>query len=133
MAETKSLWPEDMEDSFEFIRLFGSLQQKAHETAKEKGWWDTDRTLPHCMGMVMTEMAEVIEAARKGYQYPDGTFVVPQSGKIPVHNVLEEEMADVFIRLMDTAQRFRLNVAGAIWDKMEYNKTRPHRHGGKNY
>jgi NTP pyrophosphatase (non-canonical NTP hydrolase) len=42
---------------------------------------------------------------------------------------LEEELADIIIRCLDTAHTFNLDIGRAILDKCEYNKTRPWMHG----
>jgi hypothetical protein len=44
---------------------------------------------------------------------------------------MEEELADIIIRAMDTACVFGLDIGNAVKLKHEYNKTRPHKHGGK--
>jgi len=70
----------------------------------------------------VTELAEAMEA------YRDGN---PESDKIPGYSKLEEELADVVIRLLDFAGGEGLDIEGAVMAKMAYNETRPYRHGGK--
>jgi len=41
------------------------------------------------------------------------------------------ELADVVIRIMDMCGLYGMDLEAAIDRKMEYNKTRPYRHGGK--
>lgn len=41
----------------------------------------------------------------------------------------EEELADVIIRILDMAEAKDWNIAKAIIEKHEYNKTRPYKHG----
>ena len=41
------------------------------------------------------------------------------------------ELADCVIRIADMAELLGIDLEGCIRVKMEYNKTRPHRHGGK--
>jgi hypothetical protein len=43
----------------------------------------------------------------------------------------EEELADIVIRVFDTAYSLGINIGSAIESKMAYNSTRPHKHGGK--
>lgn len=40
-------------------------------------------------------------------------------------------MADCIIRILDWAGKEGLDMDKIIREKMEYNKTRPYRHGGK--
>lgn len=44
---------------------------------------------------------------------------------------LEEEMADIAIRLFDDAGAMGIDLEAAIEAKFAYNRTRSHRHGGK--
>ena len=41
------------------------------------------------------------------------------------------EVADAFIRILDLAGAHKIDLEHIIELKHEYNKTRPHRHGGK--
>ena len=105
---------------------FQHLQEIAHEIAVRKGWWETERTITHQLMKMVTELAEAEEEISKNTHQPwevyhkDG---VPQG--FPV------ELADVVIRIFDTATRYNISMADIIVDKMWYNTTRPYRHGGK--
>ena len=41
------------------------------------------------------------------------------------------ELADVIIRILDMGYAEGIDIGQAIHTKMQYNKTRSHRHGGK--
>jgi NTP pyrophosphatase (non-canonical NTP hydrolase) len=41
------------------------------------------------------------------------------------------EMADALLRICNTCERFQIPLEMAVEMKMEYNKSRPARHGGK--
>lgn len=41
------------------------------------------------------------------------------------------ELADVVIRLMDMCDHYGIDLAAAVVEKHEFNKSRPYRHGGK--
>jgi NTP pyrophosphatase (non-canonical NTP hydrolase) len=43
----------------------------------------------------------------------------------------EEELADIIIRALDTSHQLGLDINAAVNKKMEYNLTRPYRHGNK--
>lgn len=44
---------------------------------------------------------------------------------------IPSELADIIIRVLDICGYHRIDIAAAIADKMAYNETRSHRHGGK--
>ena len=64
----------------------------------------------------MTELAEVVEAARKGEE-----------------ENMREELADVLIRVFDYCAALNMDLDKVVSDKMEKNRTRPYRHGNKLY
>ena len=98
------------------------IQTRVHKTAVEHGWWEQPRPVGEVLMLMVTELAEAMEA------YRDGN---PESDKIPGYSKLEEELADVIIRVLDFAGGTGLNIEGAVTAKMAYNDTRPYRHGGK--
>jgi hypothetical protein len=51
-------------------------------------------------------------------------------GLNPLTN-LEEELADIVIRALDTAREQGIDIANAVRVKDAYNKSRPHKNGGK--
>ncbi len=67
---------------------------------------------PVKLSLIMTELAEAIEAHRKG----------------DLENLMEE-MADIFIRLLDLAGAINMDVEGEIQKKMATNLKRPPKHG----
>lgn len=99
---------------------FATVQQYVNRTAREKGWWDDDRSDGEAIALIHAELSEMLEALRSGN---------PVSTKIPMNTCVEEEAADVVIRLMDLAQQRGWNIAGAIINKLEYNDTREYKHG----
>lgn len=98
------------------------LGKTIHENAKAKGWWETDRNDGELIALCHSELSEMLEGLRHGNS---------ASEHIPTFTAAEEEAADVVIRLMDMCEARGWNLAGAILAKMEFNATRPHKHGGK--
>ncbi|MCL6598976.1 MAG: hypothetical protein K6T81_09555 [Alicyclobacillus macrosporangiidus] len=97
--------------------VLDALIRDVHATAVAKGWHETIVPLPVHLALIHSEVSEALQADRKG----EGDQAVA------------EELADVVIRAMDTAAAHGLDLAGALLTKMETNKRRPYRHGGRRY
>lgn len=109
-----------------FYREWEEMQEGVHQTAVEKGWWteDRERNDAECIALMHSELSEALEALREGN---------PPDSKCPRFSSLEIELADVIIRIMDYAEPNGLNIAGAIEAKVSFNKSRPFKHGGKEF
>jgi NTP pyrophosphatase (non-canonical NTP hydrolase) len=78
------------------------------------------------------EVSEFWEAFRKGtlHEPCDKAPKMVALG-LPALSCVEEEVADIIIRALDTAQAYGVDVAKALAVKHAYNTTRPTLHGGK--
>lgn len=92
------------------------LCKEAYETAISKGWHDEPREMGTLLALIHSEVSEALEADRKGY-----------------FNNFTEELADICIRVFDLCGSRGIDLESAIREKMEYNKSRPYKHGGKAY
>jgi NTP pyrophosphatase (non-canonical NTP hydrolase) len=106
-------------------------QRASHALAVEKGWHpedgpdprDPNRALAWLM-LASSELAEAAEEVREG-RWEQWT---EESGKPAGVGV---EVADCVIRLLDSCEAWGIDLQARIEDKHAFNRTRPHRHGGK--
>ncbi len=113
----------DMMNVASFKICFDQLQERIHLDAIVKGWWEEDRNDGEMIALMHSELSEALEALREGN---------PASTKIEA-SLVEEELADVVIRIMDYCERNNYNLADAIVKKVVFNKTRSYKHGGKKF
>jgi NTP pyrophosphatase (non-canonical NTP hydrolase) len=144
-AQPNPLVPSPTEDAF--VLSWNQLSRAVHNNACQKGFWDNRQQLTaavnsscgagssesghvhdliasQCLALITTEIGEATDALRAGNPYEQGLENV---------RAVEAELADVVIRIMDTAAAFRWDVAGAIMKKTAFNASRPRMHGGKRF
>ena len=144
-------------DKFEFIAYFRKKQKDIHENAIKHGWYEEDRSFGDLIALVHTEASEALEEYRNGrgfneiYYADNGkpyekSFIKflcyklsSKKKKLEIErNVparkpegIPIELADVVIRVMDMCEHYGIDLWAAIERKNAYNRTRPHKHGGK--
>jgi NTP pyrophosphatase (non-canonical NTP hydrolase) len=107
---------------------FQELLDESHQTAIEKGWWENqDRNFGELLMLMVGELSEAMEEYRK-YGLNSVLFKRIENGK---PEGIAIEFADVLIRMADTCAKYNIPLEDALRIKLEYNKTRPYRHGGK--
>ncbi|OGW96736.1 MAG: hypothetical protein A2Y04_02785 [Omnitrophica WOR_2 bacterium GWC2_45_7] len=88
------------------------LAQVCHSIAVEKGFWEEKRNIGEALMLIVTELAEAMEAYRV---QDDANF--------------REEIADAFIRLLDLCGGLKIDIEEEIFKKSLKNKNRPYKHG----
>jgi hypothetical protein len=115
----------------DFVEVMIAMCEAVHTTAIDKGWWDNDNGLfdPDCrnMGEIVSNFHAEVSEFWESYRKPEREMSTQCEG---FYND-EIELADLMIRVMDLAAAKDYRLAQAIVAKMEYNRTRPYRHGGK--
>lgn len=102
------------------------ISENAHKNAVEHGFWDVRKSNEHCLMLICTEVAELVEADRKSLISDKQKFNEWMSSGNPhehvfknafekwIKNALEDEFADIYIRLADLA-----GALGIDFDKMQ--------------
>lgn len=96
------------------MRTLSEWQTEVHRVALDHGWWENERPIPEMLCLIHSELSEALEEYRK-------------DRKISYEFI--EELADVFIRLVDMCAGLNIDLDAAVFMKNEINKRRPYKHG----
>ena len=103
------------------------LVETSHSLAILKGWHNNRRSIPELLCLVHSEVSEALEEHRRG-RSPTEIYYRQFDHKpegIPI------ELADVVIRIADFCGLHNIDLSEALEIKINFNKTRSHRHGNK--
>lgn len=118
------------------MRPLAQMQQQVREVNQANGWFDSDRTFGEDIALLHSEVSEMLEAYREaGTSDTTAPDVVDMDGNIISPLAKPEgvgsEAADILIRLLDTCERYGIDLDHEFERKIAFNATRGHRHGGK--
>lgn len=138
-----------------FLELMEKVRNLCHQNSVNHGFWD-EKEIPvqgadsykakpwnfgEKIALIHSELSEMFEAYRKniGDQPCDKDIRIidpkyrNEDDTIGTRRItyIEEEVADVMIRLLDLCGKLDIDVGRAILAKMEYNKSRPYMHGNR--
>lgn len=126
------------------------LIKRAHQVAKDKGFWETERNVPEMLMLVVSELSEALEALRKDHYADKGivkdlmqdidldrtdeeflfkAITWKKSFEENIKSSFEDELADVAIRLFDLCGGLGVDLEKHIELKMMYNSMRGYKHG----
>ena len=118
------------------MKTLTEIADAVHALALDKGWHNTeedeDQFIERACNNLHDEISELHEAWRnnKLHALCDKSEAMVTLGVQPL-TCLEEEYADILIRVLDNCRKLNVDIQSAVERKHAYNKWRPFRHGGK--
>lgn len=103
--------------------MLNELAKEIHENAVNKGWWTDEREVPEIIALCHSELSEALESYRSGEPILFSVDGKPEG--------LAVELVDCVIRILDYMAYIGVDIDAVTRLKLEYNRSRPYRHGGK--
>jgi len=104
------------------------IAEAVHQLAWDKGWHSQDENedafIERACNNLHDEISELHEAWRNNKLHEQCDKPIPLT-------CLEEEFADIIIRVLDNCRKLNVDIQTAVKIKHNYNLTRSHRHGNK--
>ena len=129
------------------MKSLNQLRDEIHANAKEKGFCDSKKEVGTMLMLIVSELAEALEADRTGdfcdfskyekckKEMDVGIRTSEEIEKYAfekyIKNSFEDELADVIIRVLDICGYLDIDIERNVLAKMEYNKTREKMHSKK--
>jgi len=104
------------------------LRDEAYSIAKANGWHEEEHSDEHCLMLVITEIAEAVQADRKNlhadleaFKKYEEIIDFKENFERQIKNTAEDELSDVVIRCLDLAglRRFDLEEVEALMKMAE--------------
>ena len=129
------------------MKSLNQLRDEIHANAKEKGFCDSKKEVGTMLMLIVSELAEALEADRTGdfcdfskyekckKEMDVGIRTSEEIEKYAfekyIKNTFEDELADVIIRTLSICGYLGIDIERNILAKMRYNKTREKMHSKK--
>lgn len=125
---------EDSKTLSDTLEVLNVLSLHFWSVAKKKGFYEGPNPVPmgECVSNLHGEVSELWEAYRKDeLDSPCDKAAAMETMGLPPLSCKEEELADIFIRCLETAREHGVDMAKAVLVKDAYNQSRPYKHGKK--
>lgn len=142
--------------SYDYPKTLNQLRDEIHSNAIEKGFHNGGVDIPRTLMLIVSELAEAMEADRKHRSAKLERFfkfliksriitegvilggVTPEASWLAkfeecIKDTFQDELADVVIRVLDLCGALQIDIEKHIELKIKYNTTRERMHGGKKY
>lgn len=135
------------------MKTLNKLRDEIHGYAISKGFWDKERETGTLLMLCVSELAEAMEADRKGRENmlkvfdrdmgfaridyedfdPDNSNYawIINRFETTIKDTFEDELADTIIRILDLCGAKGIDIEKHIELKMKYNASRERMHGKK--
>jgi NTP pyrophosphatase (non-canonical NTP hydrolase) len=125
------------------VEAINALCSEIHSWAIGKGFWpwEYNWNFAEKIALIHSELSEALEIHRNPGPFGQEAMMwwtdkignrvsaTRTQGACEKPEGIAIELADAVIRIMDLCGKMEIDLGRAILDKMEYNRTRPHKHG----
>lgn len=119
----------------QYNKSLNQIVGEAHAMARDKGFYEDIEAL--CGSMTYNELLSLRACARRDFVLAQLAKVASEVGETVQaiqrrgvdHEDVEEELADIIIRVCDLAGYLDINLGRAVHRKMAINANRPRKHG----
>jgi NTP pyrophosphatase (non-canonical NTP hydrolase) len=124
------------------MTALADLQARVYSIARDKGWWDVDRTIGDLIALMHSELSEALEEHREGRGPADVYYTcqeVDSDGRVVAKFVAESpaeirpgtlvrpegvavQLGDCLIRILDFCGHFGIDLESLLEQKIAYNE-----------